>query len=654
MLNILNTFRISQRIAGLGVLTAIAVLSLTGLYFWNATVTRSALAEERGYVEVDQMAQTLATQALILRQIQTDFLLRRDLEDVTRFTLEHRRLMAELDRLSTDPLAILMEAELQQARQLALAYERSFNQLVDVRERMGLDADSGLEGQLRGAVHAVETRLAEYQDDELTVKMLMMRRHEKDFMMRVQQRYIDRLDTRVEEFFAIWNTRPYAPLVLEEVGNLMRAYQSDFHNWTRARLELEASITQVNTAYEALAPVFERIALSATQGRAEAASRLSSGTQRTMQVAIGFIILIFGAVTTLTWTIGRSIAQPIKQTTQTMSRLARGETVQVTGQDRRDEIGAMARTLDVFQREMRAAADLRDEQEAVEFQAREDRRAQRLVLAEEFDRAVGEIIKKQSTAAGELSRTAQSLQTAAESAGTHSMDVMAAAQQTSSNAQTVAAATEELSNSVREILRQVDDSTLSADTAIMESETAATKISELADAVTEIGQVVALIQDVAEQTNLLALNATIEAARAGEAGKGFAVVASEVKTLAEQTGDATETIRNQIRSISERTDAAVDSISRMGATIANLSRLSGEVGRAVQEQGNATQEIATHIAEAASGAGFVSKAMDGLSITISDANAASQQVHGATSQMAGQAYVLEAEVSEFLEKMREG
>ena len=120
-----------------------------------------------------------------------------------------------------------------------------------------------------------------------------------------------------------------------------------------------------------------------------------------------------------------------------------------------------------------------------------------------------------------------------------------------------------------------------------------------ADAANEIGEVVELIKAIADQTNLLALNATIEAARAGEAGKGFAVVANEVKSLANQTAQATQEISNQINSIQEETRTAVDNIQSISKIIEEINTNSGEIRQAVDEQSRATSEIASNASQVA-------------------------------------------------------
>ncbi len=112
--------------------------------------------------------------------------------------------------------------------------------------------------------------------------------------------------------------------------------------------------------------------------------------------------------------------------------------------------------------------------------------------------------------------------------------------------------------------------------------------AKLSRAAQQIGDVVKLITAIAEQTNLLALNATIEAARAGEAGRGFAVVASEVKSLASQTAKATDEISSHITGMQLATQESVAAIKEIGQTIGQISRIAGTIATAVEQQSSAT------------------------------------------------------------------
>jgi methyl-accepting chemotaxis protein len=372
-------------------------------------------------------------------------------------------------------------------------------------------------------------------------------------------------------------------------------------------------------------------------------------SQRTL-IAGGLVLLILLAVSMF---VAGSITKPLRYITATMNALAGGNlSVEVPGIGRNDEVGEMAKAVEVFKSNAIARQALEVEQKEAESRAVARRQTDMIKLADDFESAVGEIIDTVSSASTELEASATSLTQTAERSEGLTTKVAAASEQASTNVQSVASATEELSSSVNEISRQVQESARMAGDAVGQARSTNQRVGELSKAAARIGDVVALINTIAEQTNLLALNATIEAARAGEAGRGFAVVASEVKALAEQTSKATGEIGQQIAGIQSATEESVGAIREISSTIEKLSEISSTIAAAVEQQGAATQEISRNVQQAAQGTQQVSANITDVQRGASETGSASSQVLSAAQSLSGDSNRLKLEVGKFLNSVR--
>ena len=364
-----------------------------------------------------------------------------------------------------------------------------------------------------------------------------------------------------------------------------------------------------------------------------------------------FVVLLGAGL--LGWASAGPIGRGLRRSTEALERLAKGDlAVEVTGADRGDELGTLARSLQVFRQNSIEMKRLAEEQEETKRRAEADKRAALNALAREFEENVGNVVTGLSETSVRMQSSSQQMSATAEETSRQSTTVAAAAEQAASNVQTVATAAEELSSSISEIGRQVSQSARIASKAVAEAKETDVKVQGLADAAQKIGEVVQLITDIAAQTNLLALNATIEAARAGEAGKGFAVVASEVKSLANQTAKATEEIGAQIASIQNATRDSVEAIKSIGTTIGEINEIATTIAAAVEEQGAATQEIARNVQQAASGTNEVTANIAGVNKAAAQTGSVAAEVLDASSELSKQSQRLQDQVGSFLKAIK--
>jgi methyl-accepting chemotaxis protein len=206
--------------------------------------------------------------------------------------------------------------------------------------------------------------------------------------------------------------------------------------------------------------------------------------------------------------------------------------------------------------------------------------------------------------------------------------------------------------SVDEIGRQVRESNRIAESAVKQAHQTDERISKLSRAAQQIGDVVKLITAIAEQTNLLALNATIEAARAGEAGRGFAVVASEVKSLASQTAKATDEISSHILGMQDATKESVAAIKEIGSTISQISDIASTIATAVEQQSSATQEIANNVQNVAQGTEEVANNISQVNSGAAETGAASAEVLDSAQTLSTESTRLRQELDRFMNSVR--
>ncbi|TMM47395.1 HAMP domain-containing protein [Qipengyuania marisflavi] len=347
--------------------------------------------------------------------------------------------------------------------------------------------------------------------------------------------------------------------------------------------------------------------------------------------------------------LARDVSGTLCQMTDAATQLAGGnKNLHIPATDRSDEIGDLARALEVFRRKAWQFEKMADEREGM--RAAQDKTLIR--FAEKFESTVGEVVGGVAAASSQLQSTASSMASAAEQGTRQTAMVATSMEQASGGVTAAAAASDEFAMSIGEISRQAAHSAELARAATDAAGRADGTISDMATAANQVGQIVELIQTIAQRTNLLALNASIEAARGGEAGRGFAVVASEVKELAAQTSRATEEVAEQIRGMQDSTGASVNALRSIGEQIKQLETTAISIASAVDQQSVAGQDLARSIDLAARAADEVSGNIGQVRETSLATGAAASQVLGSANDLEGQAAALRRHVDEFVSHVR--
>jgi methyl-accepting chemotaxis protein len=650
------SIRLTHKVMAIGLFGLIGLVAFGAIYEIGSLSQDASRAVANRARAIADLNKQLSIEMLEARRNEKNFQQRRN----ESFAKAHAELVGpinrdfdELERLTASGDARALSDKIRQAHDGFKLYASDFAALVAAEIKLGLNETLGLTGSLRAAVHDIETKLKEIDNPRLTSWMLMMRRHEKDFMLRRDPKYVAELKKAAAEFSKAMEAAAVPAATMTDIGAKLGKYQAEFASWAETAQQIASYDASIMKTFRALEPLMveARNSVERTYKEADAAEGAVQNSVRLwMMVAFAVTVLILSLVGFL---LGRSISKALSGMVGAMTRLARGElAITVPGVGRRDEIGEMAGAVEVFRNNMAEAERLRAEQAETEARAREQRKADMYRLADTFEGAVGEIIETVSSAATELEASSNTLTQAADRSNGLATAVAAASEEASANVQSVSSASEEMTSSITEISRQVQESARVADAAVEQAARTNARVAELTKAANRIGDVVELINTIAGQTNLLALNATIEAARAGEAGKGFAVVATEVKALAEQTAKATGEITQHIGAIQTATGDSVGAIKEIGDTIGRMSEIASTIAAAVEEQGAATQEISRNIQHAAMGTSEVSANISDVQRGAGETGAASAQVHSAAQSLSRESTRLKSEVARFLESVR--
>lgn len=596
---------------------------------------------------------SLSQSFLESRQITSDFLRKPSEGAITNHAKSHQEQLADLSRVEAFVSALPDHDPRKEAtalRSVINLYATRFGNVVSAQRNLGFNEDDGFQGKLRKAVHAIEQRLADLNQPRLTILMLTMRRHEKDFMLRGEDKDGDQLADREAEFETALAQASLPAEMKSQLLELIRTYKASFVSFMVTQQALSDQADDLGQIYDRISPALAKI-MAAADMRSRAAEMQAEQIQRKLIWLIGFATLLVGLLALL---FGRRVAKTVASMTAAMRQLGEGRfDVVLPGLGRKDELGEMAAAVELFKRKAREKAqaeiDAKAEQDRT---AAEQRKADIARIAGEFETAVGKVMDTVSSASSDLEASARSLTCTADHGRQLSVEVASSSEQASANVQLVATATGEMAATIANIGRQVEEAADIAREAVRRAELSDQRMASLAAAADRIGSVVQLIAAIARQTNLLALNATIEAARAGDLGRGFAVVADEVKSLATQTAHATAEISEHIHGIQTAATDSVDAIADIGVIIGRISEIAVTVVNSIAEQGATSKNIASNLQEAAARTSQVAASAIEVTNGAKETGGASMQVLTSAELLSGESARLRRELGSFLGRVQ--
>lgn len=526
-----------------------------------------------------QLTEELAIHEGVLRKHEKNFLFYKNQDSLTLFDDEFK----ELKSTSSNLNALLKELDidtntLSELNSIIEQYNTDFANVVELQRKIGLNPKDAAYGNLRAAVHQVETLLKQRSNYKLLADMLQLRRNEKDFMLRLDKKYLTRFNDNIDSFKASIKSSDEDTGYQSELLSLLDIYQREFSALVSAQEKLGLDLNSGALGKMSASVVKSDVIVDRLVAETKAAIESSADFSKTAAIVI-FVISSF-VVMTLVYMTSRSIIVPVNKVCEVIHEIRSSNdltrSVKSVGDD---EIARMTTDFDSF------IGDFKN-------------------LIFEVKQALGILNTATENLASTTAETSEGMREQlheADMVATAATEMQATIQDISHNTEAAAKKAESTNENAMQGKQEVD-STVSRISELTHSLTHASDVvTQLEQDAVTIGSVLDVIRGIAEQTNLLALNAAIEAARAGEQGRGFAVVADEVRSLAQRTQDSTQEIESIISTLQQRTQEVVSVMDRcktQGSSSSEQAVQAGTLLYSISEDVQTIMDMSTQIATA--------------------------------------------------------